>query len=90
MFNNVEDYCQTAAAGNDPITEPTAVRAMVQNLENTGLFSKAIDLWKDKPKANQTLTDFRMHFHKTNKQHIDENPTRRSEKAFAAQGKEIT
>jgi hypothetical protein len=42
MFNNVEDCRQTAAAGNDPITEPTAVRAMVQNLKNSGLFSKAI------------------------------------------------
>jgi hypothetical protein len=43
MFNNVEDCRQTAAAGKDPITEPTAVQAMVQNLKNSGLFSKAID-----------------------------------------------
>jgi hypothetical protein len=37
---------------------------MVQSLKNTGLFSKAIDLWEDKPKADQTLTNFHMHFHK--------------------------
>jgi hypothetical protein len=90
MLNNVEDCRQTAAAGNDPITEPTAVRAMVQNLKNSGLFSKAIDLWQDKPEADQTLANFRLHFHKANKQRIDENPTKRSEKAFAAQGKETT
>jgi hypothetical protein len=72
MFNNVKDCRQTAAAGNDPITKSTAVQAMVQNLKNSGLFSKAIDLWEDKPEADQTLANFRLHFHKANKQHIDE------------------
>jgi hypothetical protein len=80
----------TAAAGNDPITEPTAIQAMVQNLKNSGLFFKAINLWEDKSEANQTLANFHLHYHKANKQRIDENPTKRSEKAFAAQGKEMT
>jgi hypothetical protein len=89
LFNNVAEVRQIAAAGGDPISEPTAVRAIIANLKNSGLFSKALDEWRQQyNEAQQTMANVRIHFHAANKLRINENPTKRSEKAFAAQGKE--
>jgi hypothetical protein len=41
--------CRTFAAPTDPISEPTAVRAGLQNLEKSGLFTDAIRDWRKRP-----------------------------------------
>jgi hypothetical protein len=85
LFNNVAEVRQIAEAGGNPISEPMAVRAIVANLKNSGLFSKALDEWRQQfPENRQTMANLRIHFHAANKLCINENPTKCSEKAFAA------
>ena len=54
--------CRAFAETNDPISEATAVRAGLINLENTASFTEAIREWRHKPVADRTLDNFETHF----------------------------
>jgi hypothetical protein len=56
--------CRAFAALTDPISEATAVRAGLQNLENTAAFTEAIREWRQLPLQNRTLANFEQHFAK--------------------------
>jgi hypothetical protein len=88
VFNNVAECRQLAAAGEDPITEATAVRIILQAFHNSSLFEHAVREWRNKPEAQKTLVNIRIHFQEANRIRIKDNPTKRSEKAFATKEKE--
>jgi hypothetical protein len=54
--------CREFAQGKDPISEATAVRAGLMNIEKTGLFSDAIRDWRKRPDAEKTLINFTKDF----------------------------
>jgi hypothetical protein len=54
--------CREFAINNDPISEQTAVRAALANLEASGLFGDAIRDWRKRPTAEKTLVNFTMDF----------------------------
>ena len=54
--------CRTFAADTDPISEATAIRAGLTNLENTSSFTEAIREWRQRPIAERTLANFEIHF----------------------------
>lgn len=56
------DACRTFAAIADPISEATAVRSALINLENSGLFSDAIRDWRKLPPVDWTLPQLQTHF----------------------------
>lgn len=58
------DNCRVFAEATDPISEATAVRAGLLNLENTACFTDAIREWRNKPTADRTLANFETHFAK--------------------------
>ena len=61
---------ELAAQALDPISEPTAVRAILTNLENSGVFAHAVRTWREKPAAQQTLANIKLHFNTANKERI--------------------
>jgi hypothetical protein len=62
------------AAQHDPITDKTAIRAAVTNLQATGLFSDDIKAWENKPIAEQTWVALKQHFNQANNHRL-QNPT---------------
>jgi hypothetical protein len=56
-----------AEAGNDPITETTAIRDGYFVLLNSGVFSEDCRRWRDKPEAEKTLAAFQLHFRAADK-----------------------
>jgi hypothetical protein len=90
IFNNIAECCQLAEAGGDPITEQTAVRTILQAFHNSSLFEHAVREWRNKPEADKNLRTIRAHFQEANRIRIKDNPTKRSEKAFATKEKSGT
>jgi len=62
--------CRVFASNNDPISEATAVRASIQNLERTGVFSDAIKDWRKRPDADRTLPNLQSAFNLANKERL--------------------
>ena len=60
--------CRLFADGIDPISEATAVRAAVQNLECTGICLNAVKDWRKLPDATHTLPQLKSHFNRANKE----------------------
>jgi hypothetical protein len=87
IFNNIAECRQLAEAGGDPITEQTAVRTILQAFHNSSLFEHAVCEWLNKPEAEKNLRNIRAHFQEANRIRIKDNPTKRSEKAFATKEK---
>jgi hypothetical protein len=83
IFNNIAECRLLAEAGGDPITEQTAVRTILQAFHNSNLFEHAVREWRNKPEADKNLRNIRAHFQEANRIRIKDNPTKRSEKAFA-------
>jgi hypothetical protein len=54
--------CRAFAADTDPISESTAVRAIIQNLEKTGAFTDAIRDWRKRADVDKTLANLRTDF----------------------------
>jgi hypothetical protein len=61
LFNQVIK-CRAFARNADPISEATAVRAVLQNLENTGVFTDSIRDWRKRPEAERTLANLEAYF----------------------------
>lgn len=60
--------CMTFAAQTDPISELTAVRSALENLENTGLFTDAILRWRLRPEVEHTLANLKTAFNRADKE----------------------
>lgn len=61
LFEQVRK-CREFALGTDPISEKTAVRAIIANLEKTGIFTDAIRDWRKLPTVEHTLPNLKVHF----------------------------
>jgi hypothetical protein len=57
LFEQIR-VCREFAADTDPISESTAVRAALMNIEKTGLFSDAIRDWRKRADADKTMANF--------------------------------
>lgn len=65
------DTCQRlATTGNEPITDTTAIRLVLAVLEKTGVFTYALDTWRNKPTADHNMANFRQHFRLENVERI--------------------
>jgi hypothetical protein len=62
LFQQIKKCQHFAEAGNDPITNKTAVRSALKNVEATGLFADACHDWRKKAEAEQTLAAFKLDF----------------------------
>ena len=60
--------CQAFCPTLQPITNSTAIRLTLQVFESTGVFASAVDKWRDKPLAGQTLLNFTSHSNFQNKE----------------------
>lgn len=60
--------CMLFAAATDPISEATAVRSALNNLQKTGLFIDAIRDWRKRPTAEHTLENLRLDFTKADQE----------------------
>jgi hypothetical protein len=60
-------FCRDfAEEGEDPITDATYTRYLVQTFEKSGVLEKAVEDWEKKPKADQTLANCEIHFTEAN------------------------
>jgi len=55
------------APANDPIADPIAIAKTVLQLEKTGVFDAAVEIWNRKAEADQTMAEFRRHLRFENK-----------------------
>jgi hypothetical protein len=55
-----------AADGHDPISDTTVLSLLLTAFEKSGVFSTAIDKWRDKDPIDWTLANFQPHFTKAN------------------------
>jgi hypothetical protein len=57
-----------ALAGNEPISDSTALHLTLEILEKTGVFISATECWGKIDEANWILPNFQLHFTKANKE----------------------
>ncbi|CAB9513751.1 hypothetical protein SEMRO_610_G175150.1 [Seminavis robusta] len=69
LFNQIND-AQAFARGHDEITDRSALRAGLKNLENSGVFPLALKDWRAKPTPQQTWANFQTHFKEANNERI--------------------
>jgi hypothetical protein len=62
LWAQVTECRRFAEAGLDPISEITAVRKTLLNIEHTGVFSDAIRDWRKRPDAEWTWVNFKHDF----------------------------
>ncbi|CAB9516291.1 expressed unknown protein [Seminavis robusta] len=67
LYNQVKD-AQKFAADHDPITDKHAVRAAIDNLENSGVFTNALREWRQKEMEEQEFTHMERHFNAADKE----------------------
>ena len=67
LWNQIRK-CQTFAAPHDAITDATAIRAAVTNLENSGVFTDALRDWRKRPVAQHTLDNLKIDFNAADKE----------------------
>jgi hypothetical protein len=70
LWKRVTDAQQVAQAGNDPITDASAMRAIRAVLIATGLFDLDIREWDKKPANDKTWANFRTFFTDANKDRV--------------------
>jgi len=66
LFQQIDDGIEYALAGESPIDDPTAVRIIYQIIFATGLFELPCRDWRARPKADNTLSNFKTFFTKAN------------------------
>ena len=59
-----------ATRAGEPITDATALRLTIAMLEKTGVFDNALDEWRRKPTADQTLANFKTHLATENRERL--------------------
>jgi hypothetical protein len=62
LFQQIKKCQRFATDGNDPITNKTAVRSVLKNVEATGLFADACRDWRKRDDTDQTLAAFKIAF----------------------------
>jgi hypothetical protein len=60
--------CRTFAAAHDPITELTAIRAAVTNLEKSNLFIDDVKQWRKCPDVEKTMANLKLDFNAADNQ----------------------
>jgi hypothetical protein len=84
VFIQVNTCRDIATDGGDPITEPTAVRSILQNFEASGVFPDAIRLWRARPRLEHTLANITSHFIDADRERIRAQTSRAGGFAAAA------
>ena len=62
LWTKVKHHREVAIAGNEPLTEGTVLRLTLTALELMGVYTHAIQMWRDKPTNDQTWINFQAHF----------------------------
>lgn len=57
-----------ATAGNEPLSDAAIMRLTLPVFEATGVFTSAVEKWRDLDEANWTLPNYQLHFQKANKE----------------------
>lgn len=70
LWLRIKECQRIATAAGEPILDGTAIRLTLTVLEATGVYSWAVDKWRDLPDAQWTLVNFKNHFSKANKERI--------------------
>ena len=70
LWDCITNAQRIANRANEPITDATAIRLTVTVLENTGVFDHALDKWRDKDPADQTMDNFKILFNAENKERM--------------------
>jgi hypothetical protein len=67
LWNQIRT-CREFAQQEDPISDATAIRAIIQNLTKTGVFTDAIKDWRKLDSATQTMTRLKSDFNFANRE----------------------
>ena len=67
LWKRILTIQQVATAAGDPISETATMALTTQALKKAGVYAHAITTWKDKPSADQTWANFRVHFSRQDK-----------------------
>jgi hypothetical protein len=70
LWQRIDDCQRLARTGNEPIADATAIRLVLTVLEKTGVFTYALDTWRNKPAPDHTMSNFRLHFRLENIERI--------------------
>jgi hypothetical protein len=62
--------CAAFAKDHDPITDEKIVHVTINNLEKSGVFTKAIQGWQKMKEANHTIANMKVTFNLANKEHL--------------------
>jgi hypothetical protein len=70
LWLRIKECQRFATAANEPIPDAAAIRLVLAAIEKSGVFSSAVEKWRDKTPAAQTLPNFITLFEFENKERI--------------------
>jgi hypothetical protein len=70
LWVRIRDAQALAKHAKEPITDDAAMRLTIIALENTGVFTFALDNWRLKEDATKTMPAFKEHFSKENDERV--------------------
>ena len=70
LWLRLKEIQRFALAANEPITDDTVIQLTLPIFEKTGVFGTVTEKWRDRPDEDWTLTNFKTHFEKGNKERV--------------------
>jgi hypothetical protein len=70
LWLRIKECQRYATAANEPITDVAAIRLVLTAFEKSGVFTSAVEKWRDKADPLQTMSNFLLHFDFENKARI--------------------
>jgi hypothetical protein len=68
LWLRIREIQRFALAGQEPISDSTALRLTLEVLEKTGVFLSATERWREQDEATWTLPSFQLHFTRADKE----------------------
>jgi hypothetical protein len=68
LWIRIREIQRFAAAGNEPISNTTALRLTLNTLERTGVLTTSIERWREGDETTWTMAAFQSHFTKADKE----------------------
>jgi hypothetical protein len=70
LWLRIQETQRYATAANEAISDAAAIRLTLTVFERTGLFGTVTEKWRDRPDVEWTMSNFKTHFIKGNKERI--------------------
>jgi len=78
IWTRLKEARRFASDAGEPISDSTAVRLLLKVFEDTGVFGRGVESWRERPEAEHTLDNFKSHFIRANRERLRQLTTKQA------------